>query len=288
MATTGNYSIFQFFKELGVPIYLRLEGEGFGPDFFNFLRSLHFERLSPEEETKFNKDQESGTFNKKISNEGTHFARILDVKMAGPLVERKINLGLESDIFGQESLTDQGTYKLYRYRGTGLIIYAFQNTNWELALVSNLDLARDQFALRVVFHRFLTWVLAPMGMCGFWGHFTNGGIVIRRMKESFGEAVFVDVLSGRIFGPSGTQKITPQFQIYRLDQTVKNNHAMTREELAAFLFHSTSYMDMTGPSVPLRQGIMWMAKVYRGIIVNQISRQLSPQKEAPKNSPGPT
>ncbi len=261
MSASNGTMIFQFFKDIQLPIFLKMDSDGFGPDFFNFLRSMHFERLSPEDEQKFEKTLPYVRPNH----------RVLEIKACTPLMVRHINSALESDKYGPESITNNGTYKVYRYKGMALMIWAFQNTNWELAFSPSLNLTDNLVIYRIIFNRFLSWALAPLGLCGFWGHFTNGGVVVKKMLEAHGEAVFFDVLQKRIVGPSGIQKITSGLTIYKVDVRAKLTTQMTGETLAGFLFHSTSYFDLNGLSVPVRQAILWLTKTATGVTTSQVA-----------------
>ena len=96
------------------------------------------------------------------------------------------------------------------------------------------------------------------------------------MRESHGEAIFFDVLQKRILGPSGIQKISSALTVYRIDPRAKLPTQMTKEEFAAFLFHSTSYFDLQGLSVPIRQAILWLTKTVVGVTTPQVASVDSP------------
>ncbi|MBI2521896.1 MAG: hypothetical protein HYV97_15880 [Bdellovibrio sp.] len=275
MSATNGTMIFQFFKEINLPIYLKMESEGFGPDFFNFLRSMHFERLSTEDEKKFEKDTHAAEPN----------GRILELKTCTPLMTRQMNSAIESDKYGPESITNNGVCKVYRFKGMALMIWAFQNSTWEMAFTPTASLNDNLMMYRAVFNRFLSWALAPLGICGFWGHFTNGGVIVKKMREAHGEAIFFDVLQKRILGPGGIQKISSGLTVYRLDARAKLTTQMTKEEFAAFLFHSTSYFDLQGLSMPIRQAILWLTKTAVGVITSQVAGVDTPISSA--SSPGP-
>ncbi|MEK6625906.1 MAG: hypothetical protein AABY86_13095, partial [Bdellovibrionota bacterium] len=197
--------------------------------------------------------------------------RILELKTCTPLMMRQMNSVIESDKYGPESITNNGVYKVYRYKGMALMIWAFQNSTWEMAITPNASLDENLMMYRAVFNRFLSWSLAPLGLCGFWGHFTSGGVIIKKMRESHGEAIFFDVLQKRILGPSGIQKISSALTVYRIDPRAKLTTQMTKEEFAAFLFHSTSYFDLQGLSLPIRQAILWLTKTVVGVTTPQVA-----------------
>jgi len=274
VSTTNGTMIFQFFKEINLPIYLRMESDGFGPDFFNFLRSMHFERLSAEDEKKFEND----------TYDTEPYGRVLELKTCTPLMMRQMNSAIESDKYGPESITNNGVCKVYRYKGMALMIWAFQNSTWELAFTPISSLNENLMMYRAVFNRFLSWALAPLGICGFWGHFTNGGVIIKKMREAHGEAIFFDVIQKRILGPSGIQKISSGLSVYRIDPRAKLTTQMSKEELAAFLFHSTSYFELQGLSVPIRQAILWLTKTATGVTTPQVASVEAPPASTP--SPG--
>lgn len=250
---------YQYQKELNLPVYLSFFQEDMGPGFFEFLSSMKFTKLD-EKETKIALESL-----KKFNS-----ARCLNIFEATPGVSRQILTTMESDQYGMESVISQPGYRVYRYKGVGLMVYSFGVKEWEFGCYSDFGSTREkekQIAAKIILHRFLSWALVSQGILGLWGVSVHEGMVLQRPLESKGEAVFLDMVRNKIISLDGIKKLGPTFKILRLDPTLHGrNVRMTREELLSFLSIHCSYMDYAGLSIPVRQMIQTLARITEGLV----------------------
>lgn len=261
MSEKTKYIYFQYFKDAGLPIFIKTEAAAFGMTLQDFMAKMKFQ-LIPEKD-------HAGVEN--LIRSQTH-ARVLSITEATHLVAKQIEQTAESDKYGPESITPKEGYKVYRYKGCALIVYSFGAKEWQMGCYENFGSKKTELASRIVLNRFLSWALAPLGIVGFWGVPIDDGVVVQRSAEAVGEAVFFDVMAKKIFTLDGEKKWNAKFKILRLDPILKGrNIKMSGEELLSFLSSHTSFFDYSGLSVPVRQMIQVIAKSTEGLVHPQES-----------------
>ncbi len=252
-------TIYQYQKELGLPVYIVLDTQSFESGLGEFMAAMKFSKLSEAEE-------KSATEIMKKNNA----SRCLNMSEASPSVSRQIQSTMESDRYGLESVIPKPGYQVYRYKDVGLMVYSFGVKAWEFGCYSDFGSSKEPakiLAARIVIHRFLSWALVHHGILGLWGVTVDDGMVLQKNRESKGEAVFVDVVGNRILSLDGIKKLGPKFKVLRLDPTLRGrNIRMTNEELLSFMSAHCSYLDYTGLSVPVRQMIQTLAKMTEGLV----------------------
>lgn len=253
-------SYYQFQKEMNFPIYVAVDQGSFDPGLDGLLTTMKFVKLSEKEEGPALENM------KKQKN-----SRCLSLTEATPMVARQIESTMESDRYGQESITPKPGYQVYRYKNAGIIVYSFTAKVWELGCFSDFGSPKatpeNKMAARIILNRFLSWALAPHGVLGLWGVTVDEGVVLQRATESKGEAVFIDVVGLKVFSLDGVKKIGPRFKILRLDSTLKGrNVRMSSEELLSFVSAHCAYFDYTGLSVPVRQMIQLLSRMSEGLL----------------------
>ncbi|MCO4795347.1 MAG: hypothetical protein KC493_16630 [Bacteriovoracaceae bacterium] len=251
-----NYKYFQYFKEQGYPIYVRVDLSEFNASFLPFLIEQKFEELSSSEvselDNKFNSDDR---------------ARLLTLQIATPVVSKQINMMRPTDKYGQESIVPKTGYKVYRYAGVGMMVYSMASKEWTLGCFSEFGSKSCEFASKSIVNRFLSWSLSSFGVISFWGVPVDEGVVVLNQDQSNGEAVYIDVMNNRIFSLDGVREIKGSFCVLRLDSKLKNrNISMRSEELLSFLSQHTAYLDDRGLSVAQRQMVQAVTKMSVGII----------------------
>ena len=250
---------YQYQKEMMLPIYIALDPQSFENGLNDFLVSMQF--------TKLNEKEEVSALEIMKKNNAS---RCLNFFEATPGVSRQIGATIESDRYGLESIIPKPGYQVYRYKEIGLMVYSFGVKAWEFGCYSDFGSSKEpakKLAARTVIHRFLSWSLAHHGILGLWGVTVDDGMVLQRVNESKGEAVFVDVVGNKILSLDGIKKLGPKFKVLRLDPTLHGrNIRMTSEELLSFLSAHCSYMDYSGLSVPVRQMIQTLAKMTEGLV----------------------
>lgn len=259
-ATTIKRTYFQYQKDLNLPIYIAVDQSNFDPSLSDFLASMKFVKLSDKEES-----QALETMKKQ------KHSRCLSLTEATPVVARQIESTMESDRYGQESITPKAGYQVYRYKNVGLMVYSFQAKVWELGCFNDfcsMKAATDKkLASRVVINRFLSWALVPHGILALWGVTVDEGVVLQRATESKGEAIFIDVVGLKILSLDGVKKMGPRFKVMRLDSTLKGrNVKMSSEELLSFISAHCAYFDLAGLSIPVRQMIQALSRMTEGLV----------------------
>lgn len=242
---------FQYQKGHKVPVFVCYDATTYGSDLATLLTSMRFSDCTEAEYNDAAKQLEH--------------VRLLEIKEASPAVARQIAHVAASDRYGAESIVPKDGYRVYRYKGVALMIYAFSATHWSMGC--DQSFGSNQQEARVVLNRFLSWALAPLGMIGFWGVPVEDGIVVMNQRDSEGEAIFVDVRAHRTFSIDGSERMKARFRVIRLDGTLHNrNMKMNQTEMMAFLAASTSYIDAQGLSVGVRQMIQSLARDVEGLI----------------------
>lgn len=255
----SNKTYFQFQKDLNLPVFIALSLEQFEPGLAEFLSEMRFTKLSEKEAPL--------VLEMMKKNNKT---RCLNITEASPSVSRQIHGVMESDHYGAESVVPKPGYQVYRYKDHGLMVYSFGAKLWEFGCYANFGTSIDsghKLAARIILNRFLTWALIPQGILGLWGVAVDGGVVLQRPKDSKGELVFIDVMGNKILTMDGNKKLGPKFKVLRLDPTLRGrNVKMSHEELLSFMSAHTSYLDLSGLSVPVRQMIQTLARMTEGLV----------------------
>lgn len=250
---------YQYQKDLDLPVYIAVDLQGFESGLNDFLVSMKFTKLQEKEEAA------ALSIIKK-----NNAARCLQISEATPVLSRQIHSTMESDRYGLESVIPKPGYQVYRYKDEGLMVYSFGVKLWEFGCFHDFGSSKEprkRLAHKTIIHRFLSWALVHHGILGLWGVTVDEGIVLQRVIESKGEAIFIDIRNNRIFSLDGIKKIGPKFKVLRLDPTLHGrNVRMTNEELFSFLSAHASYLDYSGLSVPVRQMIQTFAKMTEGLL----------------------
>lgn len=251
-----KWTYFQYQKDLQLPVFIKFSPDEFETDLEGFLTDLGFTKL---------KEQEGQEAEKKLNR--TQGAKMLTMREASAQVAKQIEMTLESDRYGGESVTPKSGYRVYRYRGVALLIYSLAATEWQLGTYSHFGAEGQLMESRIVIGRYLGWALSGLGYVGFWGTPVEEGAVIMKAQRAQGEFFMLDVLGRRIISFDGVQRMKPQFRVMRLDSTLKGrNIRMSGEEYLSFLLHHTCFFDFSGPTVAVRQLVQTLAKGSEGLI----------------------
>lgn len=255
----SKLTYYQYQKEINLPIFLSFDLQSFDSGLSEFLTSMKFTRLS-----------EAEVVNAVLTLKNNNASRCLNITEATPAVARQIHSMVESDRYGLESVIPKPGYQVYRYKNEGLMVYSFGVKVWSFGCFNDFGSSKDpakKLAARIVIHRFLSWTLAQHGILGLWGVTVDDGMVLQRVSDSKGEAVFIDVVGNRILSLDGIKKLGSKFKILRLDSTLHGrNIRMNKEELVGFMSTHSSYLDYKGLSVPVRQMIQALSKMSEGVI----------------------
>lgn len=257
MSTQENQekiTYFQFGAQLDYPIFIGVSLEEFDSSLTGFLTQCGFDLLT----------QEGGeSIEKRL--QGREHGRLLKIDKAGMRASQQIMRSTESDRFGNESVVSKEGYRVYRYRGLGLLIFSFGATQWTLGVTQDFGTESALSASRSIVNRYLSWALSPIGVAGFWGTPVDEGVVLMKQGDAGGEAVFFDVLKNRLLCRDGAKPFSSDFKIIRLDTILKNRSVrMGREEMPGFLSVHSTYMSTEGLSLPIRQVIQTLSMQFEG------------------------
>lgn len=249
-----NYSYFQYFKGLGLPIYLKLNLAHFSPEIVELFKSMKFEEMSKSEVDEMEKN-----FNKE------KFSRLLTIEDASPGVMRQIGSFRDSDRYGSESIHPKDGYLVYRYKGLAMMLYAQTFKEWQMGCSEDFGTEETKLASTIVINRFLSWSLAPLGIVGFWGVPVDEGMVVMNPMEAKGEVVFIDIFKRWSYTQDGNKKIKNSFKLLKLDNSLKDRSiTMSGERFLTFLTAHCTYFSYDGLSVPVRQMIQNLCRNYQG------------------------
>lgn len=252
----GVMSTLQFRKELGYPIYLKIDEEQFYPEILSHLEHLGFTPLDNEDDLKFRSDLLT-----------TPNARILHIREASNIVARQIDEALDSDRFGKESLVAQDGYKVYRFARQAMMVFSYAALDWEMACFS--DFGQNQADItdfNIIINRYLSYALAPIGVIGFWGSLKTNELFLSKKDESIGEVIYFDVYKKVIIDGEKIQKFKPRLNIVKFDHYSKREKQMrSKEELLTLLTLNTSYMDL-GNNTAVRQILRTLLQFVQGVI----------------------
>lgn len=247
-----DWKTYQFRKELGYPVYLKFDPAELDSHFVNVISELGFEESDSDDASSTNSSE---------------YAKVLQINLASSKIANRIGQYTFEDQFGPESVTPRMGYKLYRYKGVGLLIFSLTAANWELGVLDGFGSTGKEQETKVILNRYLSWALSLHNVVGFWGVPVDEGIVIMNQGEALAECVFLDTINQRLISVEGIRRFSHPFQILRLDKTLKGkNLGMSREELIGFLTNRTSYFDYNGVSTPVKQQIRAVASVGSGIV----------------------
>ncbi|OFZ21581.1 MAG: hypothetical protein A2202_09055 [Bdellovibrionales bacterium RIFOXYA1_FULL_36_14] len=251
-----EYTYFQYYKDLNIPIFIKLSLAEFEIDMASFLNEICFSQLTSQEFKKF---EESVKDKSKI--------KVLRLSEATPSVAHNIHFLNEGDLYGLESISYKKNYKIYRYKGISIGIFSVGAREWELGCFSNFGVSANRPACVTVINRFLSWAMSPSGVVGFWGVPVDEGVVVMSQQDAKGEAVFFDLYKNVVYTLDGVKKIGPNFVVMRLDRILRNrNIKMSSSELASFLAVNCCYFDTDGLSLPIRQMIRTISLNISGLI----------------------
>jgi hypothetical protein len=249
-ATTQDAVYFQFQKQQGYPVYLRVGKEMLEGRFQKLINDLGFEELSAIELKKI-----------PVQKLGT---KVISLSRASARVTQQVMLPDSLDKFGHEVLSYRGEAHVYLYRKLGMMVFSPATSFWELGLVSRLETTEELMGLRVMLNRALSWALAPLGVIGFWGVATGEGFVAMKQGQSFGEAVLLDIDKQLMFSSTGIKKIEGGFTILRADKAGPSARSISAEELISFLSTSNTYLSHLGLPHTIKRAAMKIGATVRG------------------------
>jgi hypothetical protein len=250
MSNETSIRLYQFNKDLNLPIYVKYDAQVLDGNIAQFLVGVGFSEL---------KEKELDAAYDNISSDSS--AKLLTINHAQSNAARQIESALESDRFGAESITPKDGHRIYRYKKHAILIFSHAVKEWEMGVYQDFGSQNNILAYRSIMNRFLSWSLAPLGIIGFWGGPIDEGLVVLKQLESNGEAVFIDIRKSFMITIDGVVNLPGRFEIVRLDPHLKGRtKRMATEELLSFLSTYTTYIDYNGLSIPIRQLIRSLSK----------------------------
>jgi len=262
MSENQNFSYYQYQVSLGYQVYIRFEDTDFEALLVEPLEILGFQKVEREKV----KDIVYRPFQTKI----------LKVVKATHRAAKQISIKQFSGFSqGLESLSQMGTYSVYKYHDIGMMIFGEGNYIWELGLKST----HNHEVIRAIFTRYISFALASQGVVGFWGVPVDEGFVVMSGKQSQNEALFVDIDKDVLITYDGVKNLNGVVQILRLDSSMKNEvRRMKKEELLSFLSTNTTHLSYTGLETGLREAIYDLCDIAEGQIYPEDN--FSPRLEA--------
>jgi hypothetical protein len=245
-----DISYFQFQKELGYPVFVRFEDNDLQHQYEPLLTAMGFSKLDEDEFKQV-----------EIINKKT---RILKIQTASIKVKKQIEQPGMYDSYGQESVTDFGTYDVYRYKSVGMIVCGFNSTIWEAGVKS---IERYPLEIKTLITRYLAMALAPFGIASFWGVPVSEGFVVMNQAEANSESVLIDIDNNCYITQDGIQSIQVETQILRLDEFLNGRvKKMSKEELASFLSNKTCFLSSRGLDHRIKDSIFKLVHHVEGVI----------------------
>ncbi len=249
-----HLSYFQYFSETELPVFISLDLEKFPTEILAFLEDFGFVKLTEDQWDE-----------KKTLFSTAPYARLLQIHEAGPIASRQIESALESDRFGPESIVRNAGYKVYRYKGEGLLVYSSASKIWELGVGSQFGEDQGPVAHKIILGRYLSWALSPLAHVCFWGVPVKEGMVVMDARKSKGELIVLDYKGRRILSKDGARQIKGLFKIFKLDKRLRNkDKLLSQAELMSFLLSNTAYLDDGGIPAPIRQVIQGLVRIVDG------------------------
>lgn len=267
MNANNNYSenltYFQFQKDFDYSLFVKVEQDFLNEDMKTILTQLGFNEIT---EKEF-----------KLKDLKRYETKILKVKAANHKVARQISqsfMGMEK--YGNENLSSQGNYEVYRFKNVGMMVLSQATYEWELGLMSN---TAQTEGIKTMFTRFITWALMEQGVLAFWGVPVEEGLVVMNQKEANGEAVFLDIEKNKIITQDGTKALPAFIQFLRLDSSLRGEtKLMSREELLSFLTTNIAYFSVSKLPYGLLNNIRSLIDFSEGIIYPK--ENFEPRSEA--------
>ena len=224
------------------PVYVSIENSLAQEEMVSILEQCCFQLLPAD-----SKDQ---VIKNVYENEG----RILHLSVASLKIAQRIGRELPDDQYGPESITKRGNYKVYRYRGHALMIYSPFHREWEMGMVTHFANSQTAFIFKTILNRYISWSVAPFGVIGFWGEFSQDRITLLRPKESKASAVYIDLKNNLIITHEKTYPIMAKLEFIRIDQHIRGGRIqMSKEEFLGLLHGRCIFFDFDGPSTPIKQ-----------------------------------
>ena len=248
--------VFRLRKDLDYPVYLKVDLSGFEEGMKAFIFNSGFELMEG-----ISEDDILDLLGK------ASYSRILSITLASNSVMRHVDQAQESDLYGLESLVPREGYSVYRYKREGIIVYSSSASVWKLGCRSNFgEMSGEIKAYKIILNRFLSWALAPMGVVGFWGRYSNSELELLKQNDSDGELVFLDMYRNIGFNNKTFWTLGPEFRMVKRDSTglnsLKEGHVISQEEFISLLSMNCSFFDYKGLSLPIRQMIQRISKIH--------------------------
>lgn len=262
-----KYTYYQFAKEQSVPVYIRLRTAEFDPEVVGFLQIMNFTELN---------EKESEAAQQNIAT--SQMAKVLTIDEATPMVASQIRSNFQDDKYGMESIVQKPGYNVYRYKNMAMIVLSLASNEWIMGTFPEFGHTEKEFECRVVINRYLSWALAPMGIAGFWAKKLKAGILLGRMNDMKGEAVFVDIRNHKLFTTREVTSLSRSQCFIKLDTLHKSAPARMRfEDAQAFLAIHSSYFGANGMPLATRQVVATLAKNFHSyrFATSDLSQELS-------------
>lgn len=249
-------SIFRLRKDLDYPVYLKVDLSGFGEGLKAFIFNSGFELMEGVSEDDISD----------LLGRASH-SRVLSITLASNNVMRHVDQAQESDLYGFESLVPRDGYSVYRYKREGIIVYSSSASVWKLGCRSNFgEGSGSAKAYKIILNRYLSWALAPMGVVGFWGRYSNSELEFLKQNDSDGELVFLDMYRNIGFNNKTFWTLGPEFRMVKRgghgSNSLKEGHVIRQEEFISLLSMNCSFFDYKGLSLPIRQMIKRISQLY--------------------------
>ncbi|MCY4524397.1 MAG: hypothetical protein OXB84_06635 [Halobacteriovoraceae bacterium] len=252
----NKFSFFKFCQNEDFPIYIKVDLSQFGPQLVGFLSRNHFSQVPKEKISQIEKDVQK-----------KKHTRILLLSLAPSAALRQSISYSQGDQFEQESIIPHERYQIYRYGKLALMLYSDNSREWRLGGLPQFGSFKDEKAYKIILNRYLGLSLLAMGIVGFWGSKTDGGMIVLNKKESSGDAVFVDVEHNKLIASNEVLPIPQNFEFIRLDRRLKGkNKKMTKEELYSFLSINCTYFDYGNKNIIIKQAIENIVYSYKGYV----------------------
>lgn len=231
MQNEEKFKYFQFHKDLNYSIFLKIEDNLFNDSSLKLFTELGFDEIDYK------------LFSSMPVKAG--ITKLLKINKAGHRAARQISsafIGFEK--YGNENLSSQGSYSVYRYKSLGMMIFSDTSYEWELGLV---DFEKNMQGLKVVLNRFLSLALKNLSVLSFWAIPVDEGFVIMNQAQSLGEAIFIDIKNNKMLTQDGSKDLPVFLNILKLDSSLRQeSRVMSREELLSLLSTKLCYISQTG------------------------------------------
>lgn len=237
----GKWSYFQYRKNHGYPVYIRLMQVELNPKFSHVLNELGFSLMTEVEVKKIALHRNP--------------TKLLTIQEASSRLQLQINGSDLLDKYGLESLSLQMGMPVYTYRKVGLMGMPFNRPLWELAIHPDITHTEQMVGLRIVLVRFLAQALSEHGVLCYWGTVKDDTVIVMKQDQSFGEAVLIDVNKKLVFSNGGEMKLLSSLKLLRKDKEMKSPLKMSREDIIGFLSVSTCLLSFNGISHLMKKAI---------------------------------